>query len=177
MALKDLSAFLAPNLELPWRDRVFVVAPPSKEDGVRLAAINALGVATYLNAMEPCPTCGRATDKHEISEDYQRIAESIKDRDLGEISLGTAYQEMIDAGMPGADVDMYALYALYYWTLGEETADKVIEARHEKVSGESDPKASAPKPSQSGRSTGSARSSQSAKTAPRSTRTTKSRKS
>lgn len=152
MTLKDLSAYLTPNLKLPWKDHVFEVAPPSKEDGLLLAALNAAGIAQYMNSVEPCDVCGRAADTHEISDQFKDLMDAAQDRDLGEISLGDAYQEMQEAGVPGPDVDMFALYAFYYWTLGEETADAILQARLEQAGAQGDPKGSPRKRSKSGRS-------------------------
>lgn len=153
MTLKDLSAYLSPNLKLPWKDHVFEIAPPSKEDGLLLSAVNAAGIAQYMNMAAPCDACGRAAETHEISDDFKNLMESAANRDLGEISLGDAFQEMQDVGVPGADIDMFALYAFYYWTLGEESADAILEARHGGGSaGDDDPKDGPRKPSQSGQS-------------------------
>lgn len=38
------------------------------------------------------------------------------------------YAQMLAAGVPGADVDTFAVYALYYWVLGEEAADEILAA-------------------------------------------------
>lgn len=152
MTLKDLTAYLSPNLKLPWKDHVFEVAPPSKQDGLLLAALNAAGIAQYMNMAAPCEACGRAAETHEISDDFKNLMESAANRDLGEISLGGAYQEMQDLGVPGADIDMFALYAFYFWTLGEESADAILDARYGGGGDDSDPKGNHPKPSQSGQS-------------------------
>lgn len=149
MTFKDLSAFLAPALKLPWKDRVFEIQPPSKEDGLLLAALNATGIATYINEAEACTQCGRAPNTHEVSEKFQMMVEQAADRDLGEVSLGAAYREMLEVGVPGADVDMFALYALYFWTMGETAADAILDARYG-VEADGDPKGNPPSPSLSG---------------------------
>lgn len=155
MTLKDLSAFLTPSLKLPWHDHVFEVSPPSKEDGLLMAALNAAGIAQYMNSTEPCERCGRSAESHEISEEFQGLIEAAQNRDLGEISLGAAFAEMRAAGVPGPDIDMFAVYALYYWSMGEETADAILAARHGAGKGDTtDPKASPRKRSKSGPSSG-----------------------
>lgn len=175
MPIKDLTAYLSPNLELPWRDRTFVVPPPSKDTGLKLAAINAVGVATYSLMSEKCPTCGHAADGElEVSPRTREIYDALGDIDLGELSLGSAFAEMTEAGVPGADVDMFAVYAMYYWTLGEETADEVMAAQLQAKAGRS-PKDHLP-PSKSGRRLESA-SRKTGSTGSRSTRGTTSRKS
>lgn len=129
MTRKDLTAYLTPDLELPWRDHTFVVKPPSKDSGIKLAAINALGVQSFLGALETCPTCGR-TGSIEIPQATLDTIEAIGDTEIGVLSLGQdVYDEMLAAGVPGPDVDTFAVYALYYWTLGEETADQIMSAK------------------------------------------------
>lgn len=136
MTRKDLTAYLAPNLELPWRDRLFVVKPPTKDAGIKLAAINAIGVQSFMASIEACPTCGR-TGTIEIPQSTLDVIEAIGDTDIGVLSLGQdVYDEMLAAGVPGPDVDTFALYALYYWTLGEETADSIMSAQAGDVAGE-----------------------------------------
>lgn len=152
MTLKDLTAFLTPNLKLPWKDHVFEVAPPSKEDGLLLAAVNAGGIAQYMNMVAPCEACGRSAETHEISDQFKELIDAAQDRDLGEIALGDVFQEMQDVGVPGADIDMFALYAFYFWTLGEESADAILAARHGAVGGDEDPKDDPQKRSLSGQS-------------------------
>lgn len=126
---KDLSAHFAPSLELPWREHVFVVDPPSKEVGLKLAAINAVGVGAYLSSLEQCPTCGRSGTP-ELPAETLELVESMGDVDVANLSLGEAtYAEMIEAGVPGPHIDTMAMYALYFWTLGKATADQIMEAQ------------------------------------------------
>ena len=158
--MKDLSAFLTPDLVLKAGDKSYVVPPPSKDVGLKLAAINAAGVAAYMASTHECPTCGRA-GVTELPESTQKMLDSIGDMDLGELSLGPAYAAMVADGVPGPHIDTYAVYALYYWTLGEEAADAVIEARAEATNG---PKAQPRSRSKSGRSTGSGNQTKTAST-------------
>lgn len=127
MAIKDLSAYLQPSLEIAWQDRVFVIHPPSKDVGLKLAAINAAGIATYLSISDACPTCGRAGAPDELPQETQDIVAALRNVDLGELSLGKAYQEMIEEEVPGPHVDRFALYAMYYWVIGEESADALMD--------------------------------------------------
>lgn|SRR5690625_3816051 len=152
MTLKDLTAFLTPNLKLPWKDHVFEIVPPSKEDGLLLAALNAAGIAQYMNMAAPCEVCGRSAETHEVSDQFKDLIDAAQDRDLGELALGGAFQEMQEAGVPGADIDMFALYAFYFWTLGEESADAILAARHGVAGGDDGPKDGLRKRSQSGQS-------------------------
>lgn len=162
MALKDLSQYLTPDLQLPHGGKVYTVKPPTKNVGLILAAINALGAAAWSGP--------DAVDK--VPQSMRDLAASVEDTDLGELSLGEdVYRQMNEDGVPGPHIDTYALYALYYWTMGEETADQLIALR----AGKTDPKAAAPARSKSGRSTGSG-SRKTGSTGSRSTATTGSRK-
>ncbi|MDO5500424.1 MAG: hypothetical protein Q4F67_12180 [Propionibacteriaceae bacterium] len=144
MTVKDLTAYLSPNLELPWNGVTFVVPPPSRETGAILTAINLAGVAAYTSATgESCAACGRSGTV-ELSEKVQDLVRAAEDKDLGELSLGPAYQQMLDAGVPAPDLELFELYALYYWTMGEDVADQIISARHKtRHGGQSSPKAPA----------------------------------
>lgn len=92
--------------------------------------------------------------------------------------MGVAvYQEIIAAGVPGPDIDLFAQYAFYFWVLGEAVADQIMEQRFSARQGGG---AAAPKdrsPSKSGQSTASVSRSGTQKRAPRSTGTTGSQKS
>lgn len=138
--MKDLTKFLTPNLALKWHDRVFEVEPPTRENGLILAALNAVGISAYIATQDACTVCGRS-GAVEPDEKTAALIEKVKDTALGEISLGGAYQEMIDAGVSGPDLELFELYAFYYWTLGEKTADAILEQRAEGRVGESAPKA------------------------------------
>ena len=168
MAVKDLADYLAPDLKLAYRGKVYTVAPPSKDDGLRLAAINAFGLNFSGDQEE-----ARAAIGPRLSALWDAMAE--EDAELGPISLGAAYDEMVADGMPGPHLDTYAQYALYYWVLGEATADAIMDSWREARDGAGDPKAASRRPSKSGPSTGSA-SRRGGSTESRSTRTTQPRK-
>lgn len=161
MVSKDLTAYLAPDLELPYDGKTYVVRPPSVETGLKLSAIHAYATAGAAGAEA----------LQQISPERREIAESLQDTDLGELSLGAAYQEMRADEVPGPHLDMFALYAMYYWVLGEDVADKIMELR---AGGSAGPKAPQDhKPPKSGRSMGRARSSATTKTGSRSSSGTK----
>lgn len=131
MALKDLTAFLTPDLKIPYKGKTYTVPPPSKDNLVKLGAINALGVATYAASLANCPTCGR-TGKPDLPEDTQRLVEELgrDDVEVATISLSRAvYDEMIADEVPGPHIDQFGVYALYYWTMGEATADAIFAAQ------------------------------------------------
>ncbi|MBN8881711.1 MAG: hypothetical protein J0H73_05285 [Salana multivorans] len=126
---KDLAAHFTPALELPYGDKTYVVQPPSKDVGLKLAAINAAGVAAYSSMLEKCPTCGQAGTP-DVPAETLRLLESIRDVDAAQLSLGKfVYEQMLEDEVPGPHIDTMGLYALYYWTLGEETADAIMAAQ------------------------------------------------
>lgn len=129
MALKDLSAFFTSALELPYDGRTYMVAPPSKDVGLKLAAINAVGVATYAGLLDACPTCGRSGAPQVPAETLQ-LVESIGNVDVATLALGQdTYDRMVADGVPGPHIDQMGLYALYYWTMGEAVADQIMAAQ------------------------------------------------
>lgn len=137
--MKDLTQYLAPDLVLKYHDREFVVPPPTKDDGLKLAAITAYGTAIATGSQDNLP------------DGQRKLAESLAGVDLGEISLGPAYLEMSEANVPGPHIDQYAMYAMYYWVMGEDVADQIMEARYGSEGSEA-PK-DRPEPSKNGPST------------------------
>lgn len=124
------ATYLPGDLVLPYGDREYRVKPPTKEVGAKLAAINAAGVHVYMAMQDACPTCGRAGAVAELPEETQRLLEEIAGEELAALALGGDVAEQMEAdGVPAAHIDTMAVYALYYWTLGEELADKIMEAR------------------------------------------------
>lgn len=168
MALKDLTEYLAPNLEFQHAGKTYTVPPPTKDVGLKLAAVNAYGANIATHGPADALAKMHATQRAVI----EMLGESVND--IGVLSLGAAYDEMVADNVPGPHIDFYARYALYYWVLGEETADAIIAAEREAKSGPA-PKAKAPARSKSGRSTASG-SRKTTSTASRSTRTTASPK-
>lgn len=152
--MKDLTAFLDPDLTIKLGGRTYTVKPPSLIAGLQLAAINAAGVAAYLATQDSCPSCGRSGTV-EMTPENEAILEAVGDKPLGVISLGVdVYDQMVLDEIPEKHIDKAALYALYYWVLGEAVADQVIKATAEQNAGGG--AAAAPKAGRTGRSTGSA---------------------
>jgi hypothetical protein len=130
VALKDLTAYLTPDLVLAHAGTTYTVMPPSKDVGIKLAAINAVGVASYAAVLDQCPTCGRAGSP-DVPAETLALVESMGDIDVAALALGQdVYDRMVADGVPGPHIDQMGLYALYYWTLGEETADQIFAAQH-----------------------------------------------
>jgi len=142
--VKDLTSFLVPDLVLNHHGKQYVVPPPSKDDGLLLAALNVVGISAMDNALGS----GDGSDPAErLTPTQRKLYEAAKDRDLGEISLGPAYKKMVKDKIPGPHIDQYAIYAMYYWVMGEDIADQIFASRGE----DAGPKDQ--KPSKSGPST------------------------
>ncbi|QIK82985.1 hypothetical protein [Sanguibacter sp. HDW7] len=127
---KSFTRYLRPNLDLEARDgKIYHVPPPTKHNGLVLAAIVAYGMNK---------ATGRETD-----DETMALWESIPgDTPVGHLALTQAvYDQMLADGQPEIDVDRYALYAQYYWTLGEDAADQVMEFTY----GPADDEGAAPK--------------------------------
>jgi hypothetical protein len=166
--VKDLTAWLTPDLTLNLGGRTYTVRPPTVEMGLNLTALNVAGVAGYLAVQGACPTCGR-TEPLEITDDINTRYEALKDTPLGVLSLGQdVYEQMVTDALPEKHIDTAALYAMYYWTMGEKTADKILESMN---AAQSSGVGGTPKASKNGHSTASGPPTRTA-----STRTTASRK-
>ncbi|GMA31604.1 DUF7426 family protein [Litorihabitans aurantiacus] len=129
MTLKDLTAHLVPPLHIPYAGTTYEVQPPSKDTGLKLAAINAAGVATYASVIQACPTCGHSGSP-ELPNSTRELLESMGEAEVAPLALGQdVYDQMLADRVPGPHIDKFGLYALYYWTLGEATADAIFEAQ------------------------------------------------
>ena len=127
MAAKDFTRLITPNLDLTVGDKTYTVTPPSKEVGAQMLAANVVGLSVFTSLQDACPTCGRSGEV-EIAPKYKELAAQVEDMDLGELSLGEdVYNEMVADGLDGALMDKLALYAFYYWTMGESVADAIVE--------------------------------------------------
>lgn len=133
--LKDLTAYLSPGLDLTLGDHTYHVDPPSKDTGIKLAAINAMSISVWAKLTEACPTCGRSGSPDTPPETLA-LVESMGNVELGELSLGAVYGQMVADGVPGAHIDQAAVYALYYWTLGADVADQIIATQAGEAAGE-----------------------------------------
>lgn len=152
MALKDLTEYFVADLDLPYRGKVYSCPPPSQHNGLVLAAIVAAGTNIY---------AGQAPDAA-----TQALLDSLDDTsDISRISLGeTAYDQMVADNVPGPHIAQLGSYAMYYWVLGEPTADAMFASLY----GQGDD--AAPKAQPTGRATASGSPTRTA-----STRATKSR--
>ena len=115
-----------PNLKVNVAGKEYSIPPPTKEVGLALQALVAVGGVLGTHIEGACPACGRS-DKVEIDPKFQELLDKYKDRDLGELSLGRrVYSRMNKDGVDGKNLDRVALYALYHWTLGERAAEMAV---------------------------------------------------
>src|SRR5690625_2081119 len=128
--MKDITDFLDPDLVFSHHGKEYVVPPPSKDDGLLLAALSVAGASVMDEAM------GRGDGQdptNKLTPKQRKLVNAAKDRDLGEISLGPAYKQMVKDKLPGRHIDQYAIYAMYYWIMGEQVADALTGAWGEAV--------------------------------------------
>lgn len=124
MAVKQFS--VTPDLVLKIGSKKYVVSPPSRDLGLVMQAINVAGLAAGMSMGKACVTCGRS-EPIDVDPKFESLVEEYKDRQLGELSLGDTYRQMVDDGLDDATLSRVELYAFYYWTLGESAADSIIE--------------------------------------------------
>lgn len=161
----DLGEYLLPDLKFRYGDQRYAVRPPTKDVGLTLTLIATVGAQAL---SDPA-----GESMGDLSASQREILASVRDADLGELTLGEdVYRQMIADGVPGPHIDTYALYALYYWVYrSKDLADEMTALSAGKIA----PKATAPARSKSGRSTASG-SRSTTSTRSRSTRTTRSPK-
>lgn len=113
MSAVDFEEWAVPDLELTWRGRSFMVAPPSVEDAKKIIAAAVRGEVNLGLVKGPIP------------DEVQRVLGTIGPGDHP--ALGAAYQEMVDAGVPAATIDRLTYYAVFYWARGREYADALAK--------------------------------------------------
>lgn len=111
----DFASWAIPDLVIPLKGsdgelREFVVHPPSVDDMGKLLA-SAVRGEVNLGIVEG-----------EIPPEVQDVLDSIKDEHP---SLGTAYQQMADAGVNPITIDRMAYYCVFYWTRSKDYADMI----------------------------------------------------
>ena len=147
--------------------RDWIMRPPNKQRGMQQAVLYA-GLQHSQRKGGPCKACGHVTTEG-LEPKTAAAWEQLQDRDLEEVVLGKKmFDEMIEADVPASEIHWLAMYTLWYWVLGEETADLLADtyarSKHqtnadgtemdEETAGFMDPKAPAtPEPSTSGQST------------------------
>lgn len=120
MGFQNLTQYLVKNLELPLNGTTYQVPPPTKERGLVLASFIALG----MNSAK-----GLETGATEMALIQGAERESLADLAL----TPEVHAQMLADGVPSMHIDQTAIYALYYWTLGEEQADVTFRLLYAEV--------------------------------------------
>lgn len=124
----SLNKYRAKPLTIELGGKEYVSRPPDTETMTLIAALIASGEWAALGG-SACPTCNRPTE--EFPAEWVEVIEKNKARDLAEILFGRAERgKMRRAKLPEADINMAAMYAMWHWLYGEETARQMIEAQH-----------------------------------------------
>lgn len=105
----DFKAWAQPDLVISFRGRDFIVAPPSVEDSAKLLAC----------AVQFEVELGMVTGP--VPDEVQAVLNMIGPDEHP--ALGSAYAEMVAAGLSPVTIDRMAVYSLLYWVRGEEYAD------------------------------------------------------
>lgn len=113
MTFRDLSELLDPGLSLPINGTTYLVPPPDAETGLRLQRMSdwLIGVAA-----------ASQTDTDAPRPDAQLVSDA-EELDLYRDSLGSAYTEMIDGGVPWPWIKVAGMTAFLHWTVGAEQAE------------------------------------------------------
>lgn len=124
----DLAAFFPDALRLKdHTGRVWVIQPPTKRNGLIMAALNAQGAAMASQG-GTCEACGQVV-KGGLSPAFTQALEDAKDVPIEVVAFGQAtYEAMIEADVPGPVMERMALYTVWYWSIGKEYADAMIGA-------------------------------------------------
>lgn len=115
---KNLNQYLRPNLELEVGTKLYVIPPPTKKNGLILAAVVTAGA--------------NKEEGEEPSQEIQQVLDGVDpDQDFSEMALGKrVFDLMVKDDVPGSHIDRLGFYAMYYWVLGETAADAIFEAQY-----------------------------------------------
>lgn len=106
--------------------REWVMRPPNKQRGLEMAVLYA-GIQNANRKGGPCKTCGTVT-KEGLEPKTAAVWDQLQARDLEEVVFGRRmYDEMLEADMTESEMHWLAMYTLWHWVLGEETADTLAD--------------------------------------------------
>lgn len=111
MSAVDFTEWAAPDLELTFGGRTFVVRPPSVDDAAKLLALAVRGEVNL----------GIAPQGVTVPEPILEVLASIGPDEHP--ALGSTFMEMREAGLSAATIDRAAYYAIFYWARGKRYAD------------------------------------------------------
>jgi len=110
MPFEDLAQFVANSFDLPYNGRVYTVPAPNARDGLWLQALLD-GAESYVLTR----AIGAANTK---------VLSDEEERGVYQIALGTAYQEMIDGGVPWPVLKHAGMTAWTYWCRSPDAAER-----------------------------------------------------
>lgn len=105
----DFKAWAQHDLVIQFGGRDFIVRPPSVGDSGKLLACAVLGEVNLGIVPGPVP------------DGVQAVLDTIGPDEHP--ALGSAYDDMVAAGLSPLTIDRMAFYAIFYWAKGEEYAD------------------------------------------------------
>lgn len=165
MATKNISALFDEAFTITDSDgNEWLMRPPNKQRGTEMAVLYA-GLQNSNRKGGPCKACGHVSTEG-LEPRTARAWDALQDREMEEIVLGLKiYDEMIAKDISASEMHWIAMYTLWYWVLGPETADGLADTyaqsklrvnadgseMDEETAGFMDPKAPAtPAPSKNG---------------------------
>ena len=108
MGAVDCAEWAAPELELAFGGRTYMVRPPTVAASRQLLAAAVRGEVRL------------GLVKGEVPDDLLPILDSIGD---SHPALGEVYDQLAADGVPQVTIDRMSYYATFYWTRGREYAD------------------------------------------------------
>lgn len=144
-----IQSLFDPPLRLPdGQGRIWAIPAPTVERGKNMAVIFA-AVNAQNQAGGPCPACGKVRTE-DLDEKTAARMEALQDLEFEEVILGSKiYQEMMAADLSGSEIYWIAMYTMWHFVLGAETAKELAAAYTEARNGEVPdlgPKADTPAP-------------------------------
>jgi hypothetical protein len=119
MSAVDFETWVTPDLEirLPAADgtpggRTYMVRPPSVQAAKQILAAAVRGEVRF------------GLVKGEIPEAVQAVLDTIGDTHPG---LGAVYDQMVEDGVPAANIDRVSVYSVFFWARGKDYADSLAK--------------------------------------------------
>jgi len=132
---KNISALFAQPFTLTDSEgREWVMRPPHKLRGMEQAVVYA-GLSHAQQKGGKCKACGNL-DTSTMEPKTAAAWDALQDRELEEVILGRKmYDAMLEAEVAASEMHWMALYTMWYWVLGEATADLLIDTYAQSQSG------------------------------------------
>lgn len=124
---KQIGALFDSSFEIDDdQGRTWTITPPNKLRGTQIAVLWA-GLNHQKRAGGPCKACGSPL-LDGLESKTRAMWETLQDREFEETILGAKlYNEMMDAEVSAPSMYWIAQYSMWYWVLGEESADNMAD--------------------------------------------------